>query len=170
MPKKIIPIAVKYLQEAGASASLIMQAVEEMTTYASKCSPVNLKSVEIPPWVPTKEWTEYVTMRRQMGFTRSEAWAKRAIQNLDKLAKAGNNPAEVLEQSTMQCWQGLFAVKGNNNGRLSFNDAARHLLGEGQEEGIRHTPEPAGLLPAPTYDEGATEYAGAGILPRPEEL
>jgi hypothetical protein len=170
MTKDIIPIAVRYLKEAGATPALLMKAVEEMTAVSSKRSNASVKAVELPHWIPIEEWTAYITMRRQMRFTCSEAWANRAIQNLAKLGKAGNNPAEVLEQSTMQCWQGLFAVKGNNNGRLSFSDAARHLLGKAEEEGDGHTPESPRLLPTPAYDQGAIGYAGAGVLPRPEEL
>jgi len=48
-----------------------------------------------------------------------------ALRKLDSLRSAGNDARAVLEQSTMNCWQGLFDVK-SNQARGSPAKESRH--------------------------------------------
>ncbi len=169
---KIASIAVQYLEEAGASPELIMRAVEEMTAASLE----KKEPSEFPVF-----WKHFPTQRkgsRSKALTAYRAAIKRdseasIIKGLmgylrsDEVARGFAKGAAAWLNDDR--WT-IDYTRTPDNGRLSFNDAARHLLGEGQEEGSRHTPESGGMLPAPTYDAGATGYAGQGILPRPEEL
>lgn len=67
----------------------------------------------LPDWLPDQEWSDFQAMRQEMGV-RGKLTAKAAelvIAELDKLRAAGNDPAEVLRQSVMNNWRGVFALK-----------------------------------------------------------
>lgn len=67
---------------------------------------------QLPTWIPPAPWNAYLEMRKRIKkplFT-TRGFAK-AINTLEKLAKEGNDPEEVLDQSTFNCWQGLFPIR-----------------------------------------------------------
>jgi len=69
-------------------------------------------------------------MRRSIKKPMSDYAKKLAIGELSKLRDAGNDPAEVLNQSTLNSWQGLFEVKVKNKtvAPMSSGDAIKKLL------------------------------------------
>ncbi len=71
---------------------------------------------QIPDWVPVEAWEEFVTMRRAKGkrapFT--VAAAKGIVTELEKLKNLGNDPADVLGQSVMNGWSGVFQLKAGS--------------------------------------------------------
>lgn len=73
----------------------------------------------LPVWLPEQEWTDFVAMRKAKGkrapFT--AAAQQGIVRQLDKLRSDGNDPAEVLRQSTMNGWSGVFALRGTGNVR-----------------------------------------------------
>lgn len=66
---------------------------------------------EIPPWVPAEAWNGFVEMRKATKKPLTPRAVELAIQKLDKLRQDGNDPAAVLDQSTMSNYQGLFPLK-----------------------------------------------------------
>lgn len=169
---KITPIAIRYLKEAGATSELISRYVEEATAASLERKDTS----EFPVF-----WKHFPTQRkgsRSKALTAYRAAMKRADEAaIIKGLMSYLESAEVARgfAKGAAAWLNddrwtIDYTRTPDNGRLSFNDAARHLLGEGQEERIRHTPESVGMLPAPTYDEGTTGYDGQGFLPRPEDL
>lgn len=66
-----------------------------------------------PEWLPLEAWDEFEAMRKAKGSRTpyTPGARKLAIQTLAKLRDAGSNPAEVLEQSVLNGWSGLFAIK-----------------------------------------------------------
>lgn len=66
--------------------------------------------IVLPDWVPKEEWDAFVLMRKKTGFPLTDDGVKLAIKKLDKLREDGD-PAEILNQSTMQNWRGLFPVR-----------------------------------------------------------
>jgi hypothetical protein len=66
-----------------------------------------------PSWVDKEAWDAFVEMRKAKGkrapFT--EAAAKRIVLTLDRLRSQGHPPEEVLWQSTMAGWSGVFPLK-----------------------------------------------------------
>lgn len=73
----------------------------------------------LPVWMPEQEWADFVAMRKAKGkrapFT--AAAQQGIVRQLDKLRSDGNDPAEVLRQSTMNGWSGVFALKAIGNVR-----------------------------------------------------
>jgi len=73
----------------------------------------------LPDWIPKEAWSEFVKMRTKIKHPLTEYAMKLAINKLAELRDEGNDPQAVLDQSTFNSWQGLFAVKekpSNGNG------------------------------------------------------
>jgi hypothetical protein len=64
----------------------------------------------LPDWIPEKAWNDYLEMRRSIKKPVTRSAKGLLIGILKKLAHAGENPKLVLEQSTMNGWQGLFPL------------------------------------------------------------
>lgn len=68
---------------------------------------------EPPGWIDAKAWNAFVKMRKAKGsrapFT--EEARDRAVLVLDRLRSQGHPPAEVLWQSVLNGWSGLFGIK-----------------------------------------------------------
>lgn len=73
----------------------------------------NASAAPLPDWVPAKPWEDFLAMRKKLRKPITEEAIPLAVAKLAKLRSAGNDPTEVLNQSTLNCWQGLFEVKGN---------------------------------------------------------
>lgn len=81
-------------------------------------------ALEIPDWIPVKPWDEFVAMRRAKGkrapFTL--AAAKGIVAEIEKLKDQGQNPEQVLTQSVMNGWSGVFPVKGVAAGQPAISE------------------------------------------------
>jgi Helix-turn-helix domain len=72
--------------------------------------------VEIPDWVPKKAWADFVEMRNRAKKPMTDAAAMLIIGRLEAFRSRGHPPREVLENSTMNSWQGVYEPKGKGNG------------------------------------------------------
>jgi len=66
----------------------------------------------LPDWLPAEAWDSYVAHRKQLRKPLTESSALKVVVLLDQLRAAGDDPAKVIEQSVVQGWTGLFALKG----------------------------------------------------------
>ena len=64
----------------------------------------------IPDWIPADAWAGYVEMRKKQKKPMTDRAVTLQIGVLTKLRDDGQDIAAVLDQSTMNCWQGLFPV------------------------------------------------------------
>lgn len=95
-------------------------------------------SFKPPDWVPAGAWSAFVDMRRKIRAPLTNRAAELAVGELDTLKAAGNAPAAVLDQSVMNSWRGLFAVKSNVS-QLSLVPAAPEPI-KASHQPLRHTP------------------------------
>lgn len=65
----------------------------------------------LPPWVPPEAWSGYTDMRKKIKKPMTDRAESLAIGILYKLMEEGYDVGEVLDQSTMNSWQGLFPLK-----------------------------------------------------------
>ena len=65
----------------------------------------------LPAWLPSESWQAFAAMRKAIKKPLTPDAVPIAIRKLDALRAEGNDPRMVLEQSTMNSWQGLFEVK-----------------------------------------------------------
>lgn len=69
----------------------------------------------LPDWLPIDAWKAYLAMRKQIKKTLTVDGFPLAIKKLENLRSKGNDPRQVLEQSVLNSWQGLFEVKNGGD-------------------------------------------------------
>ena len=72
------------------------------------------KSAQTAPladWIPLDAWAEYRAMRERIKKPMTQGAVDLAVRTLAKLKSEGHDPREVLEQSTLNAWAGLFPVR-----------------------------------------------------------
>jgi len=74
----------------------------------------NPKALELPEHVPRRAWEDFVDMRQSIKKPLTERASELLLAELERLRTNGNDPGEVLNQSVMNCWQGLFEIKQTN--------------------------------------------------------
>jgi len=72
---------------------------------------------DLPDWMPSETWSDYVAMRKSMKAPLTPKAQSLAIAKLADLARAGHDPGAVLEQSILNSWRGLFELKGKRHER-----------------------------------------------------
>lgn len=87
----------------------------------------------LPDWIPADSWVAFLAMRKAIKKPITPDAIPLAIKKLASLRDGGNDPKAVLEQSTMNCWQGLFEVKPDSVARSSPMSPASKLGKAGQE-------------------------------------
>ena len=80
-----------------------------------------LKNIILPNWVPLDAWNAFVEMRINNKSKPTVKAMQMLINKLEKLKDEGCDPLEVLEQSTMNNYKGLFEVKQNGK----FNNSTK---------------------------------------------
>jgi hypothetical protein len=99
--------------------SLIQPSLEPSNVLTLTPTPL---PYELPVWIPREAWEAFVQMRKKIGYPLTDYAVKLAVRNLDKLRGQGESLEDVLNQSILNCWRGLFPVKGNGyeSNRPSF--------------------------------------------------
>ncbi len=85
----------------------------------------------LPEWVPTDAWEGFEAMRKAIKKPLTDRARQLAVKQLEALAAKGHAPGAVLDQSTLNNWQGLFGIKEQHNGRM----AGYHGQGAGNRNG-----------------------------------
>lgn len=65
----------------------------------------------LPDWIPRQAWDDYVEFRRSIKKPMTAIAKKRAVGLLEKLRQDGDSPEDVLTQSVVNGWQGVYPVK-----------------------------------------------------------
>lgn len=110
---------------------------------------------EMPAWLPQEPWDSFVRMRRKSKEPFTQDAVKLAIAKLGKMADAGQNVAEVLNQSTLNGWKGLFEIKGSaSNGK--FVNKSQQRSNSNIEAAANYIAEIDGREAAADFVRGAT--------------
>lgn len=70
----------------------------------------------LPEWVPAEAWERFAAMRKANRKPITAHAEGLLVAKLEQLRKEGHDPAGVLDQSTMNGWQGLFAIHVDRQG------------------------------------------------------
>jgi hypothetical protein len=113
----------KNLQATGKKVSLEVEVDKKKKEKKKKPikkkdkKPIKKKDICIlPDWLPLEEWKDFVEMRNKIKAPLTEKAVELAISKLSKLKDAGDNPAEVLNESIMNSYKGLFPLKKGKGG------------------------------------------------------
>ena len=69
------------------------------------------EKIAIPNWIPKEEFEEYKKMRVKIKKPMTDRAVELAVKKLETLKSEGYDPQQVLEQSILNSWQGLFPLK-----------------------------------------------------------
>lgn len=75
------------------------------------------KEIDLPDWLPLQAWQDFIDMRKSIKAPLKDNAQKLAIAKLDKFREKGDDPEEVLNESTMNSWKGLFRLKDKKGGQ-----------------------------------------------------
>ena len=125
------------------------------------------EAVELPEWMPTGVWAEFVEHRRKMKAPMTDVAQRRALKKLARMRTEGQDIEAVVEQSIINGWKGLFPVRADRrqaDAKTGFDrsiSALSSLFGEEHgQDGFSggHGLPVGGLL------EGNHERDGGGVL------
>lgn len=93
---------------------------------------------DLPDWVDRKAWDGFEALRKRGGKRTALDDSSRAlcVRKLESLRRAGHDPTEVLNQSVMNGYQGLFEVKGGSNGSGQQNGVTQRVDAATQRQGV----------------------------------
>lgn len=91
----------------------------------------------LPDWLPVEPWDHFIEMRASMRKKPTEHAVKLLVKKLDQLRKSGQDPGDILDQSTANGWMGIFHLKGNGNGNLPHGKTVANLAVLNQSIGDR---------------------------------
>lgn len=77
----------------------------------------------LPDWIPADAWAGYIEMRKKQRKPMTERAVSLAVGMLAKLAEQGYDVGAVLDQSTLNNWQGLFPLREAQNARSTQQNA-----------------------------------------------
>jgi hypothetical protein len=78
----------------------------------------------LPVWLDKDTWNDFIEMRKKIKAPLTERGKKLLIERLGILRNSGNDPGQVINQSIMNSWKGLFPLKGSgDDGRPQTNRA-----------------------------------------------
>lgn len=97
-----------------------------------------------PDWIPREPWDAWLESRKRKPTLRA---LEMAVEKLEKLKGLGSDPGEVLSQTVVNGWTGLFEVsksaarKGENNGKTSVQQKPEDTVGKLQRPDLPRRPE-----------------------------
>lgn len=77
----------------------------------------------LPPWVPVESWNGFTEMRRRINKPLTPSGQKLIIGKLSGFRDSGFDPTEILDNSTMNNWLGVYEPRPNGenrNGQLAI--------------------------------------------------
>ncbi|MBA7570100.1 hypothetical protein ES708_11847 [subsurface metagenome] len=75
-----------------------------------------LKKDILPEWIEKETWEAFLEMRKKKRAIPTEKAKQLLIKELEKLKREGHDPNEVLNQSIMRNYTGVFPLKGGQGG------------------------------------------------------
>ena len=82
------------------------------------------QEIELPAWLNPDDWESLVEHRKSIKSPMSLQAQRLSIAKLDELRRKGHDPTEVINQTIMHGWKGLFPLRleQQNNTRKTAND------------------------------------------------
>jgi phage replication O-like protein O len=74
------------------------------------------KPFQTPEWIKKETWDAFLVVRKSLKAKPTDHALTLIVQALDRLRAAGDDPNEILDQSIMNNWKGVFALKNKQGG------------------------------------------------------
>jgi predicted RNA binding protein YcfA (HicA-like mRNA interferase family) len=92
--------------------------------------------LEIPAWLDFNAWQAFLEMRRKIGKPCTPRAMELLIRKLQGFEDRGVSSTRALEESTMNCWQGVFEPKEHKNGTNQRNSRIAQQAEELRKAGV----------------------------------
>lgn len=119
--------------------------------------------IALPEWMPAEAWAAFLDMRKRKGAAPTPNAIALLIGKLEGWRAKGHDPGEILNNSTMNNWTGLFEPKDTRNGNHPHRNATPTDRRDGvaraldRRLGFDEAPGPSGRL---DLGEGAGDSGG----------
>lgn len=95
------------------------------------------EKLKFPDWINKKDWDEFLEHRKSLKSPMTKTAQSRAISGLEKLKNQGQNVSDVINQSIVNGWKGLFPIykdrkygnKRKSNSQIMFDSCKGALEG-----------------------------------------
>jgi hypothetical protein len=123
IPDSLIPDSL--IPDSLIPDSLIPDSLKKPNSKTMRETRLIIPPVQVPDWMPVDAWNDFVESRRKIRKPMTQNAIKLAISTLSKLKSEGNNVQEVIEQSILCGYSGLFPVsKGKKQSVTDQNRSA----------------------------------------------
>jgi len=100
---------------------------------STKAASSKAVAFELPQWIAANEWDAFEEMRTKMRKPMTDRSRQMIVNEIGRLAALGSPPHKVLEQSVINGWAGVFAVRqegtnGNRQGYLGKSESNLRAL------------------------------------------
>jgi len=132
-PTPSVPPTGRSVPPTGRSVPPTGRSVPLHTSESAHKKVKNIKNIlkkpifAIPEWIDKNTWKDFLEMRREKRAIPTEKAKELLIKALDKLRKEGHDPTEVLNQSIMRNYTGVFPLKEVKNGENWRHNGKRGL-------------------------------------------
>lgn len=82
--------------------------------------------LNLPDWLPEDSWNALVEHRKSTKSAMTAQAKRLAISKLDELRRQGNGPVEVINQTIINGWKGLFPIRDNQLQQTEFKRRSIH--------------------------------------------
>lgn len=96
---------------AGLQEVTQVEAPNNQKPLTKNQEPKDKEVAMLPPWLPKAEWKAWLEVRKQKKAPNTPRALNLAATELERLKSMGQDPAKVLDQSTLKGWKSLHAVK-----------------------------------------------------------
>lgn len=123
-------------EQTGGSAPATAPATAPANTKSKSnptATPAASPQVDLPIWIPEWTWRAFTEMRSKMRPPLTHQTTILIFKKLKAWMEAGQNPQEILEQSIVNGWRGVFELKGGNRngtqrGPIDAEEAIRQTI------------------------------------------
>ncbi len=102
----------------------------------SKVEYIKVDKIIIPEWIDKDTWEDFLEMRKKNRSIPTDKAKVLLIKELNRLKGEGHNPNEVLNQSIMNNYKGVFPLKGGQGGTHQRNTGAEKTTDEDRRRGL----------------------------------
>jgi uncharacterized protein YdaU (DUF1376 family) len=96
---------------------VVQPKVNSSSSFSSSSSYKNNTPI-IPTWIPIDDWNDWIASRKKKPTQRA---IELSIKRLEQLKNDGHDPKEVLQQSIINGWTGLFETKKKTPAKVPTN-------------------------------------------------
>lgn len=128
------------------NAGVTLETLPEKRRVEKILKPKNIApaALVLPDWMPAEPWSDFVEMRKKIRAPLTDKAVKQAIATLAELKAQGHEPANVLNNSVLKSYRGLFAPPpdkpNGNNGSPQWWISDAGIQAKGAELGLSPRP------------------------------